>query len=196
MIAATIAVVALSGGCSDKNPGNTGTPAPTAPSSSTLPSDGAPSVTDPITDTSAVETDPCRAIPTAQVEEVGGKVESSRLDKMALGNGCTWLFAGSPSNVNAGLVTGNKDGLSSLYAQHKSGGLTTFKPVDPIEGYPAVIYANGGEDEGTCTLAVGIRNDLVYTVIPRLSMRHPGFSDACGMATKVATAAIKNFKGA
>jgi hypothetical protein len=57
-----------------------------------------------------------------------------------------------PSNVNFGMVAGNKDGLSSLYYQGAHGGLTTFDPIAPIAGYPAVIYANGGEGAGTCTL--------------------------------------------
>ncbi|MEV7552377.1 DUF3558 domain-containing protein [Amycolatopsis sp. NPDC089917] len=196
---ATVAIVstlALCAGCSDQKNGN---PVPTekpASSSAALPSDGAPAVSDPITNTSAVESDPCSAVPVAQIETIGGKTDGSRLDPMSAGNSCTWSFADGPSNVNAGLVTGNKEGLSSLYSQHATGGLTTFKPVDPVGGYPAVVYANGGEGQGTCTLAVGVRNDLVYTVIPRLVTNHPSFSDPCGMATKVAAAAIKHLKGA
>jgi len=185
------AVSLLAGGCGTET---AGTAVTSAPSSARLPSDGAPAVADPITNTAAVEADPCSAIPTGEIEAIGGRTDGSRLDPMSAGNSCTWSFADGPSNVNAGLVTGNKEGLSSLYAQHATGGLTTFKPVAPINGYPAAIYANGGEGEGTCTLAVGIRDDLAYTVIPLLSMTHPVYSDPCGMATKVAAAAIKHLK--
>ncbi|MBB5853863.1 DUF3558 domain-containing protein [Amycolatopsis umgeniensis] len=191
---ATLATVALVGGCSEQK---TGKPSPTnAPSSAALPSDGAPAVTNPIANTAAIETDPCTAVPAAEIETIGGKIDGSRIEPMTMGKGCTWSFADGPSTVNAGLVTGNKQGLSTLYAQKARGGLTTFKPVDPIDGYPAVIYANGGEGKGTCTLAVGVRDDLVYTVIPLLSSDHPMLADPCGMATKIAAAAIKNLKGA
>ncbi|RSN37883.1 DUF3558 domain-containing protein [Amycolatopsis sp. WAC 01416] len=181
----------LTGGCGAQV---TGTATTSAPSSARLPSDGAPAVTDPIAATASVEADPCSAIPTAEIEAIGGKVKNSRLDDLTMGNNCVWVFQESPNTVSAGLVTGNKDGLSALYAQNATSGLTTFKPVDPINGYPAVIFANGGEGEGNCTLAVGVRDDLVYTVIPRLTDHHPSFSDPCGMATKVAAAAINHIK--
>ncbi|GAB3703267.1 hypothetical protein GCM10027598_02220 [Amycolatopsis oliviviridis] len=151
-------------------------------------------MTEPITATAAFEADPCSAVPTAEIEAIGGKIKNSRLEDLTMGNACSWVFQNSPNTVSAGLVTGNKDGLSALYAQSATGGLTTFKPVDPVAGYPAVIFANGGEGRGTCTLAVGVRDDLVYTVIPRLSDYHPSFADPCGMATKVAAAAIKHLK--
>ncbi|AUI62528.1 DUF3558 domain-containing protein [Amycolatopsis sp. BJA-103] len=194
MTIAALASVALLGGCSDQK---TGTPTPTsAPSSTGLPTDGAPAVTDPIANTAAAEADPCSTISNPEIESIGGKVKRSELEQLTMGNACAWVFQESPNTVSAGLVTGNKDGLSALYAQHATGGLTTFKPVDPVNGYPAVIYANGGEGKGNCTLAIGVRNDLVYNVIPRLSSGHPSFSDPCGMAVKVAEAAIKNLKGA
>jgi hypothetical protein len=191
---ATLGSIALLAGCSDQKPGN---PVPTsAPSATGLPSDGAPAVTQPITNTSKVETDPCSAISAAEIEAIGGKVKRSGPEQLTMGNACNWVFQESPNTVSAGLTTGNKDGLSALYAQNATGGLTTFKPVAPIDGYPAVIYSNGGEGKGTCTLAVGIRNDLVYTVIPLLSSSHSSFSDPCGMATELASTAIKNLKGA
>ncbi len=194
MIIATLASVAVLGGCGNEKAGN---PTPTtAPSSAGLPSAGAPDVTDPITNTAAAESDPCGAIPTTALETVAGKVKRSRSEDMTAGKGCTWVLELSPNTINAGLVTGNKDGLSALYAQKAAGSLTTFKPADPVDGYPAVVYANGGEGKGNCTLAVGVRNDLVYNVIPRLSSEHPSFSDPCGLAAKVAAAAIKNLKGA
>ncbi|GAB3703298.1 hypothetical protein GCM10027598_02280 [Amycolatopsis oliviviridis] len=191
---AALSSMALLGGCSDQK---AVTPTPTSvPPSSGLPTNGAPAVASPITNTAQFESDPCAAIPTAEVESVGGKVEHSEQEVMTAGKACAWIFAKGANTVSAGLVAGNKEGLSSLYAQNATGGLTTFKPVEQVSGYPAVVYANGGEGPGTCTLAVGVRNDLVYTVIPRLGSDHPSFSDPCGMATKVAAAAIKNLKGA
>ncbi|MGW4126604.1 DUF3558 domain-containing protein [Amycolatopsis japonica] len=190
---AALSSMALLGGCSDQK---TDTPPTSAPTSTGLPSNGAPAVADPITNTAQFESDPCTVIPSAEIESVGGKVERSEQEELTMGKACAWIFAKGANTVSAGLVAGNKDGLSSLYAQNATGGLTTFKPVEQVAGYPAVVYANGGEGPGTCTLAVGVRNDLVYTVIPRLGSDHPLYSDPCGMATKVAAAAIKHLKGA
>ncbi|MFJ4102520.1 DUF3558 domain-containing protein [Amycolatopsis japonica] len=196
LIALTAATAILLSGCSEKKPGDPSPAQPPASSSAGLPSNGAPAVTDPIANTATVEKDPCSAIPTTEIEAIGGKVERTRTVNLSEGINCSWLFVEAPSTLSGGLVVGNKKGLSALYAQKSTGGLTTFKPVDPIEGYPAVIYANGSEGRGTCTLAVGIRDDLVYTVIPHLSSGNPLVEDPCGMATKVAAAAIKNLKGA
>ncbi|ANN21480.1 hypothetical protein SD37_00905 [Amycolatopsis orientalis] len=180
-------------GCGNEPPVHS-TP-PTLPmSSARLPSSGAPAVPEPIYNTTTVEKDPCSAVPNAEIEELGGKVERSRTVDLSVGLSCSWLFFEAPSTVSAGLAVGNKDGLSALYAQNAAGGLTTFRPVAPVAGHPAVIYANGSEGKGTCTLAVGIRDDLVYTVTPHLSSGNPMLTDPCGMATKVAAAAIENLK--
>ncbi|MFK0243090.1 DUF3558 domain-containing protein [Amycolatopsis azurea] len=190
------AVVVFAGGCSDPKTGNpTSAPSPTAPSTQ-LPKDGAPAVAQPIKNTAGAETDPCSAVTTAQIEQFGGKVEKTVTDDSPLGKNCGWIFEEGPSNVNAGLVVGNKEGLSSLYAKKAHGDFVTFKPIDSIEGYPAVTYGTTEGREGLCNLAVGLRDDLVYTVIPQLYTGNPMLADPCGMATKVAAAAIKNFKGA
>lgn len=189
-----IAAAAVLSGCGSESPGQAAPPTLTTPAAR-LPSNGAPVVPKPIEKTATVEKDPCGAVPIAAIKEIGGKVERSRTVDLSEGLSCSWLFLEAPSTVSAGLVVGNKDGLSALYAQNATGGLTTFRPVDPVSGHPAVIYANGSEGKGTCTLAVGIRDDLVYTVIPHLSSGNPMVSDPCGMAAKVAAAAIKNFKG-
>ncbi len=193
---AAAAVVILAGGCTDQKAGDP-TPAPSpAPSSGQLPANGAPAVSEPIKNTSAAESDPCSAVTAAQIEEIGGKVEKTVTDDGALGKNCGWIFEEGPSNVNAGVVVGNKEGLSGLYAKKAQGEFATFKAVGPIEGHPAVVYGTTEGREGFCTLAVGLRDDLVYTVIPQLYTGNPLVADPCGMATKVAAAAIKNLKGA
>ncbi|MFC9250569.1 DUF3558 domain-containing protein [Amycolatopsis thailandensis] len=193
---AIAAMVVFASGCSDQKSGNP-TPAPSPATASTqLPRDGAPAVSQPITNTAGAETDPCSAVTTAQIEQIGGKVKRTVIDDVSLGKNCGWIFEEGPSNVNAGLIVGNKEGLSSLYSKKAQGGFVTFKPIDSIDGYPAVIYGTTEGHEGLCNLAVGIRDDLVYTVVPQLYTGNPMFADPCGMATKVAAAAIKNFKGA
>ncbi len=188
------AVMVLADGCSDQKSGSP-IPAPSPATASTqLPRDGAPAVPEPIKNTAGAETDPCTAVKTSQIEELGGKVEKTVTDDGALGKNCGWIFEEGPSNVNAGLVVGNKEGLSSLYAKKAHGDFVTFKPIDPIEGYPAVIYGTTGGREGFCNLAVGLRDDLVYTIVPQLYAGNPMLSDPCGLAARVAAAAIKNFK--
>lgn len=88
-------------------------------------------MTKPIAATATVEADPCSAIPTTEIEAIGGKIKRTRVDDLTMGNACAWIFQEAPNTLSAGLVTGNKDGLSALYAQNATGGLTTFKPVDP-----------------------------------------------------------------
>ncbi|WP_037307301.1 DUF3558 domain-containing protein [Amycolatopsis orientalis] len=187
LVAGAVALAVVISGCSDRN---SGVSVPTSAPSTV----GVPAVTDPISNTAKAEADPCGVLSAAEIESIGGKVKRTRTEDLTTGVACTWVFEVSPTTVSAGLVTGNKNGLRSLYESNATGGLTTFRPVEPINGHPAVVYANGGEGQGTCTLAVGIRDDLVYTIIPRLSSDHPSFADPCGMATKVAAAAIKNLK--
>ncbi|MEU8412324.1 DUF3558 domain-containing protein [Amycolatopsis japonica] len=193
---AIAAITVFASGCSDQKSGDpTAVPSPTA-ASTQLPRDGAPAVAQPIKNTAGVETDPCSAVATAQIEQLGGKVKRTVVDDVSLGKNCGWIFEEGPSNVNAGLVVGNKEGLSSLYAKKAHGEFVNFKPIDSINGYPAVIYGTTEGHEGLCNLAVGIRDDLVYTIVPQLYTGNPMFADPCGLATKVAEAAIKNFKGA
>ncbi|MGW4126600.1 DUF3558 domain-containing protein [Amycolatopsis japonica] len=189
LLAAAISLVA--GGCGTQV---TGTATTSAPPSARLPSDGAPAVAEPITDTAEAETAPCSAVPRAQIEKIGGAVERTVTDNGALGKNCGWIFKEGPSNINAGLVVGNRDGLSALYAKHANGDFASFRPVAPIEGHPAVVYGTTAGHAGFCTLAVGLRDDLVYTVIPQLYPGHPMVDDPCGMAMRVAAAAIKQLK--
>jgi hypothetical protein len=166
------------------------------PSTSQLPKNGAPAVVNPLTNTTSIESDPCSAVTVAQVEDLGGKVKNTTVDGLSLGKNCAWIFNDGAGNIGAGMVTGNKEGLSSLYYQSTHGGLTTFKPVSAISGYPAVIYANGGERTYACTLAVGVRDDLVYTIISQLNTANPYYSNACDLNIKLAELAIQHLKGA
>uniref|UniRef100_UPI003898F6B4 DUF3558 domain-containing protein n=1 Tax=Amycolatopsis rhabdoformis TaxID=1448059 RepID=UPI003898F6B4 len=170
-----------------------GSPSP-APSASSAPSQYlAPKVTQPITDTSTVEADPCSAVAVTVVERAGGTVKTTAVDDSDLGKDCAWTFDGT-GNVSGGVVRGNSDGLNGLYIQHARGALTTFQPQPPIQGYPAVVYDNGGEGSGACNLAVGIRDDLTYTVITQLRSGNPALENPCSMATTIANAAISHLK--
>ncbi|WIX80861.1 DUF3558 domain-containing protein [Amycolatopsis carbonis] len=188
LIAAALTSAACSGGSTS------GTPSPSPSANSTAPQSLAPKITEPITDTSSIEADPCSAVPVTVVESAGGRVKKTAVDDSDLGKDCAWTFDGT-GNVSGGLVTANKDGLNGLYIQHARGALTTFKPQPSIQGYPAVVYDNGGEGLGACNLAVGIRDDVTYTVITQLRDGNPALQDPCSMATALASAAITHLKG-
>ncbi|QXV60783.1 DUF3558 domain-containing protein [Amycolatopsis sp. TNS106] len=197
LVLATAAL--LVSACSDSNNGNPTTPAPSSPAgqASSLPRAGAPNIDQPL-DTAAAEADPCSVVKNDQVQAFGGgAVDRSRVEELSSGKVCTWVFANGLGTISAGMNTGERDGLSHLYALNAQGsGLTTFKPSEPIDGYPSVVFANGGERSYVCNLAVGVRNDLMYTIIATPGTSNPNRSDPCGMATKLGTYAIQHLKAA
>lgn len=178
--------------CGGDSTGGQPTPAPAGsqPSEAML----APKVSVPLTNTDQYEADPCSALPTSEVEKAGGKVKSTSVAQSIVGKSCQWTFDGSGGNVSAGFFSGNKRGLNSLYLENQAGRLTTFKPHASILGYPSVVYSKGDEGTGSCALAVGVRDDLTYTVNTQLRSGSPAVADPCGMAEKLAAAEITRLK--
>ncbi|WP_156096276.1 DUF3558 domain-containing protein [Amycolatopsis jejuensis] len=182
-----------------------GAPAPansagSAPSSGAdqLPHHGAPAVTTPL-QTTAIETDPCSAITNDQISQVNGKVKSNAVEQdPAGGKRCAWTFENwELGKISAGVDTIDKDGLSHLYALKAQGsGVTTFEPQSPILDYPAVVFANGGEDPSRCQLAVGLSNKTMYFVFATLRQESAYYNAPCDLTKKVAEFAIKHLKGA
>ncbi|MFC3453159.1 DUF3558 domain-containing protein [Amycolatopsis speibonae] len=185
--------------CDDSDKGNSTTPAPSSSveQSTSLPRAGAPNIDNPL-DTAAAEADPCGVVKSDQIQTFGGgTVGRSRVDDLSSGKVFTWVFADGLGTISAGMNTGERDGLSHLYALNAQGsGLTTFKPSEAIDGYPSVVFANGGERGYVCNLAVGVRNDLMYTIVATPGTGNPNRSDPCGMATKLGTLAIQQLKAA
>ncbi|AGM10526.1 hypothetical protein AORI_7945 [Amycolatopsis keratiniphila] len=149
-------------------------------------------------DTAAAEADPCSVVKSDQVQAFGGgPMDRSRVEHLSSGKVCTWVFANGLGTVSAGMNTGERDGLSHLYALNAQGsGLTTFKPSEPIDGYPSVVFANGGERSYACNLAVGVRNDLMYTIVATPGTGNPNRSDPCGMAAKLGRYAVQHLRAA
>ena len=184
----TLALAACGGG-------STGGQATTAPasSSSTEPM-LAPKVSQPLTNTARYETDPCSAATTSEVEQLGGAVKGTDVYQALPGKTCQWNFSNGSGNVGGAFITGNKRGLNSLYVEHQARRLTTFQPVPPVEGYPAVVYSQGDEAPGTCSLAVGVRDELTYTAIAHLRDGNPSFADPCKMVTQLSAMVINRLK--
>lgn len=171
-----------------------GQPTPAAPSSPAGDPMLAPKVDHPLTVTKAFEDDPCSALPTSEVEKAAGKVKGTAIAQSVVGKSCQWNFADNTGNVSGGFFSGNKRGLNSLYLENQAGRLSTFAPHSPVEGYPAVVYSAGDEGPGSCILAVGVRDELTYTVNTQLRTGNPYLTDPCKMAEQVAAAEITRLK--
>ncbi|WP_326567245.1 DUF3558 domain-containing protein [Amycolatopsis rhabdoformis] len=154
----------------------------------------APKVVKPLTNTGRYEKDPCAAATMNEVAQLGGPVKGTSVYESTPGKTCQWTFDGGTGNIAGTFVTGNKDGLNSLYLQNRDGVLTTFKIVSPVEGYPAVAYSQGDEGEGNCAIAVGVRDDLTFTVITHLRDGNPELSNPCKMATALGAVVVDRLK--
>ncbi|EME56750.1 DUF3558 domain-containing protein [Amycolatopsis decaplanina] len=194
IIAATITCTTLLLATACKGDTTSGSLTPAPASSMGLPRAGAPAVQSPLK-TDLLATDPCGAATKTEVEAVGGTLKNAAAEDIASGRGCAWIFANSAGNVSGALNVNQPDGLSHLYALKAQGsGVTTFKPLPNIAGYPAVEYANGGEGQGACQLAVGLRDDVTYVLVTQLRRGSAYLEDPCGLSVKIAEFAIQHLK--
>ncbi|RSN47095.1 DUF3558 domain-containing protein [Amycolatopsis sp. WAC 04197] len=193
--AITCTTLLLVSGCDGTT--TSASPAPAPASSVGLPRAGAPAVQSPLK-TDLLITDPCGAATEGEVEAVGGgTLKSAAAEDIANGRGCAWIFANSAGNISGALNVSQPDDLSHLYALKAQGsGLTTFKPLPNIAGYPAVQYANGGEGRGACQLAVGLRDDVTYVLVTQLRRGSAYLEDPCGLTVKFAEFAVQHLKAA
>jgi hypothetical protein len=197
LVATALVLVA---GCGDSGAAGTPTTAPTPQSSPTQTDFGEPKVTDAL-DTSSIDTMPCDVATPEQIATLPGTVRDSfSEDTAAKSRSCAWLFD-DESGFSIGTVTAGtnmedgNNGLRTYYQAEAKGQLTVFKELPPVKGYPAVAYEQGGEREGKCSMAVGLRDDVVYTASARLTEDHPNYSDPCTVGATVAGFAIDYLKG-
>ncbi len=106
------------------------------------------------------------------------------------GPACSWSFAtdDGPSSTTGAVFTADPThgGISGLYGKQQSGGLSKFQPFT-VSGYPGVIYdAATNSSPGSCGLAVGLRDDLTYTISVDLDALKQPFADSCELGKKVA----------
>lgn len=193
--------LALLTGCS---PETGGTPEPTArPTQSHqpgngLPSDGAPTVENPI-DTAKFEADPCSVATNAQLKNAGFALKQGnpRLDN-ATGPECEWKFARSGYGVVAAKFVSISDrGLSDIYDQRDTTYRALFEEVPSVAGYPAVIHNTlDNRKDGQCFLSVGVRDDQTYDVGALLISDNPDYTNPCKVAQKIAEIAVTTMKKA
>lgn len=199
------AVLAVTGvvvaGCSsseagDPEPGTGSTAATSADGS--LPHSGAPSVAQPI-DTQRWQADPCSVITAQQFSSIGlDDVDAEPNPNAMAGPTCDWYPADATlAGFGGGFVTAHPptEGLSRIYERHKLGEYKVWQELEPIAGHPAVRADTKDESgQGMCGLAVGVRDDLVYSVLITDEDKEIT-KDPCAFAQKVATLAVETMKG-
>lgn len=181
-----------------------GTPSPKpdssakAPSTQKQPTNGAPDVTDPL-NTSAIEMDPCHAVSEQQLESFPGSLDETKPETSgARSKTCAWIFNGdegySFGDIRGGVNVDDDGGLGTLYQQQAEGKLGIFKPVDAINGYPALVYNTGQGRDGRCVLAVGLNNEHIYITDVSFDDNHPSYESPCEPAKKFAGLVVENLK--
>jgi hypothetical protein len=210
-LTAAVASCAVLVACSDDDPSGSdgGNPPINPPSASiqpsgapgeALPHSGAPKVENPIADTSRWEGDPCTTISASQLSGLGLQAPApQREDLPNLGPGCFWEFDAetvSGFSVSFDSQAAGK-GLSNLYKHRELGSAKVFEELPPIEGYPAIVVMleKDRRAEGSCAVAVGIRDDLTVGVDMTADPSIPQGKDPCGWAAKVAALAVQTMKG-
>lgn len=168
-----------------------GSAAPTSDSGAS--SGAAPPVSDPLEATALVST-PCDALSSSDRSRLGfdegeDREISTEVDALA----CSWHYAETSGNrVDLSVTSGTQRGLSTIYEKQSQYGY--FEPTE-ISGYPAVYASTlDNRDDGECGLWVGVSDQTMLFIMSNLDDQ-PDFDDPCGVADRVAEAAIANLGG-
>lgn len=197
-----VGVVVAMGGCSGEEPGTPVTPTAGESSSGSGSSSEVPSVANPL-DISPFLENPCELVPRSAVSDLGYAEPGEPLtaeDSSAAalsGPGCVWGEQDSIRGIQLGIQTGNRKngvgGLQGLYDAYQSGQYVYWEPTT-VAGYPAAFLdAVDLRDRGTCSLSVGIADDLSFSVSGNGYTKQP--TQACPDAKMVAEQVIATLKG-
>lgn len=201
-LAAALASAALLfvAGCGDETASGTPTAAPSTGPSSSASDFGAPEVETPL-DTSSIDSTPCDVATAEQIEQLPGtNSEKKTEDTATKSKSCAWFFEDedqfSLGSVRAGtILEPGANGLQTYYKADSNGNLGHFEELPPVMGYPAVAYEQAAKNPGDCTMAVGVRNDMAYSVSIGLRKDHPNYDDPCTVGRKIAEFAIEYLQG-
>lgn len=165
-----------------------------APEGGDLPFAGAPDIKKPL-DVSRFLTDPCLALTAQQAGQLGVPQTGEQSEELA-GTRCTWRNPETHGSTAITWIEKERQGLSGAYQANKLGKLAFFEPLAPIEGYPAVANDITDErDHGTCALAVGVANDLMFDLALQLSTQSIAEKkDPCEVAVVVAGMMLRTMK--
>ncbi|MGW7538867.1 DUF3558 domain-containing protein [Amycolatopsis sp. NPDC054798] len=191
-----VGAVVTAAGCS-------GGDVPAPPASSTpsaaaasLPYAGAPKVDRPLP-SSVLSGDPCQnALTAGQLKEILGATDPPKSENLpATGPACRWDHPDSGAGLNVFYDIRTHQGLSSVY-QNTKPKTTTWRPLPPIQGFPAVaysIYPGGGVDD-SCDVSVGIADDYTVDAALTLGQSKAGKADPCELTAKVAEMVVANLR--
>jgi hypothetical protein len=107
-------------------------------------------------------------------------------------NQCDWSSQASGSATGAQYFLHN-GGINTVYKKKAAGELALFKPIEAIQGYPAVIFLQVDKQKaGECGVAVGITDDSTLAVSVALGSTSKSYADPCPAAVKVTTSVMTN----
>jgi hypothetical protein len=133
----------------------------------------------------------------SQVSEIFGAPVTPKADPNApAGPSCGWDPAdGSGASVNVIFATVDDLGLTGVY-RARGTNYKLFEPLEPIEGYPAVIYGTSDfRSKGLCSLAVGTSDRSTVDLTITQSRANVGKADPCQAAQTVASKVLTSLKG-
>ncbi|RSM67306.1 DUF3558 domain-containing protein [Amycolatopsis sp. WAC 01376] len=181
-----------------------GTPTPGTPAASSsaagVPNSGAPAVQNPLP-AKVLDGSPCDSALTAQqLETFLGEPSPGNPKTDALGTACNWHAAsGSGAGFSVSYQTKSDQGISLPYQSVKPK-TARWLELDPIDGYPAIGYANNvgvaKDDKKFCVVVVGVSDQLAYSVSLGLGDNaYREGKDSCIAGRSVAAEVLKNLKG-
>jgi hypothetical protein len=174
----------------------TASPAPSTADSTTaaLPHSGAPKVDTPLPST-VLEGSPCdTALTREQLTDFLGEPTQGRASDDTLGSACNWSSnSGSGASIAVNYQVKSDQGLSLAY-QNVQPQAARWKPIAPIQSFPAVAYANS-DDKRACVIVVGVSDELAYSVALTLGDKATSEGkDSFDAGPEVAAAVLTNIK--
>ncbi|WP_091678797.1 DUF3558 domain-containing protein [Amycolatopsis marina] len=190
---------ALVGACSGEEPG---TPTVRQSTAGADAGGSVPRVGVPL-DISTYLENPCSLVPQDFVASLGfpkeGRPDTGKDSSSAelAGPGCVWTVPDSIKGLDVNVQTGNQKnglgGLQGLYDAYQRGQFSFWEPFS-VSSYPAAYHdASDLRDSGVCNLAVGIKDDLTFSVTAAGYDKEP--DQACPDAVRVAEQVIATLKG-
>ncbi|MEA5359807.1 DUF3558 domain-containing protein [Amycolatopsis sp., V23-08] len=193
-IAAIAACGLLLAGCTGEH--GSASPAPSTPDSTAaaLPHDGAPKVDTPLP-SKVLDGSPCEtALTPDQLTGLLGEPTQGKASDDTLGSACNWSSnSGSGASIAVNYQVKSDQGLSLAY-QNVQPTAARWKPLDPIQGFPAVAYATSN-DKRACVIVVGVSDQLAYSMALTLGDKATSEGkDSFDVGPQVADTVLTNLK--
>lgn len=162
---------------------------------------GGRQIADPL-DVSKYLGNPCDLTPLAKLSaagytEPGEPKTEDDVAKVLAGPSCHWSGAEPGVGMTVQVQTGNRDngigGVAGLEKAKQSRQLGFLEQTEDVGGYPAFFAGQSDRRAtGSCGLAVGVADDLTFTVT---SLGYQGAQDSCDNSVRVAGIVIDTLKG-